>query len=71
MPFGRDLLPETNYQILEGQDWRTKVRLALRMSDTEALGALFISKVHEVGIEKASQEWLEIISGWDASAVTG
>lgn len=41
------------------------------MSDTEALGALFTSKVHEVGIEKASQEWLEIISGWDASAVTG
>lgn len=71
MPSGHEWRPETNDARLATQAWRASVIAALRSDDTTALGYLYRLKVTEVGSEAASKQWLEIVSAWDSSAVTG
>lgn len=71
MPSGSDSLPETDLFAAESDNWGIAVTSALRDNNSEALGELYRSRVRAVGQENATQEWLEIVSGWDASATTG
>ena len=71
MPSERDLLPETEPDFSQDQKWRAAVLAALRSDDTTTLGDLYRLKVQEIGSELATQKWLELVSAWDSSAVTG
>lgn len=71
MPSGHEWRPETNDARLAAQTWRAAVIAALLSDDTAALGDLYRLKVKEIGSVAASQQWLEIVSAWDSSAVTG
>jgi hypothetical protein len=71
MPSGHEWRPETNDARLATQTWRAAVIAALLSDDTTALGDLYRLKVQEIGSELATREWLEIVSAWDSSAVTG
>lgn len=71
MPSGHEWRPETNNARIATQTWRAAVIAALRSDDTTALGDLYRLKVQEIGSELATREWLEIVSAWDSSAVTG
>lgn len=71
MPSERDSLPETELHISQDQKWRVAVLAALRSDDTTTLGDLYRLKVQEIGSELATQKWLELVSAWDSSAVTG
>lgn len=51
--------------------WRDRVRAAQATSDSAALRSLYAEVVVSMGDERASQIWLEEMSGWDASAITG
>lgn len=52
-------------------DWRRRVALANGAGDTESLAVLFDEVRALAGPERASQLWLEAMSAFDASAVTG
>ncbi len=71
MPSGHDWLHETSHDITDSGAWRNAVVSALQTDDATRLGELFNLRVEEIGTEKATQAWLEIVSGWDSSAVTG
>ena len=51
--------------------WRDRVRAAQATSHSVALRSLYAELVTNMGDEQASQVWLEEMSGWDASAITG
>lgn len=51
--------------------WRVAVRQALQRGDDQALAALFTDAQDMWGSDHASRMWLEEVSGFDASAVTG
>lgn len=53
------------------ESWRDRVRAAQAASDSSALGTLYDELVAAAGEGVASQIWLEEMSGWDASAITG
>jgi hypothetical protein len=71
MPSERDWLPETRQGITDPWAWRNAVISALETEDLTSLGDLFHLRVQEIGTERATQAWLEIVSSWDSSAVTG
>ena len=52
-------------------DWRRRVALANSTADTELLAELFDEVRTWAGPERASQLWLQAMSAFDASAVTG
>ena len=51
--------------------WRAKVLQAQAQSDESTLGRLFEELVDNLGTEQASHVWLEVMSAWDANAITG
>ncbi len=57
--------------IPSSKNWNEAVVYALKSNDTASLGELYRHKVRELGSVKATQDWLEIVSGWDATASTG
>lgn len=74
MPSGRDW-PLATDQMSSSHpvrsEWDVRVRLALEAQNTDELGELFNELVDSMGSEKASHVWLEAMSAWDSSAVTG
>ena len=53
------------------ESWRDRVRAAQATANSAALLALYDELVKSMGDKKASHVWLEEMSGWDASAITG
>jgi hypothetical protein len=53
------------------QAWERQVRQALHGDDSEALRNLFAELSGLVPTESVSHEWLRVVSGWDAEAMTG
>jgi hypothetical protein len=51
--------------------WEEAVRVALRTGNEEALRELYDELLKDVGSDRASQQWFQMMSGWDESAVTG
>lgn len=51
--------------------WQQSVHEALAHDDTERLGSLFSGAQEVWGRDRASRMWLEIVSAFDANAVTG
>jgi hypothetical protein len=60
-PIGQPPLPE----------WQNSVRNALARGDTQELRQLFEGAQEMWGKEQSSRLWLEIVSAFDANAVTG
>lgn len=64
--------PDTEQdQIEQLADWRRRVALANGAGDTESLAELFDEVRALAGPERASHLWLQAMSAFDASAVTG
>ena len=51
--------------------WRAHVEGAVTNADLESLRTLYESAVEEWGSDVASRFWWDIMSGFDATAVTG
>jgi hypothetical protein len=51
--------------------WEVSVRDALAHDDTGQLSVLFVGAQEVWGRDRASRMWLEIVSAFDANAVTG
>lgn len=51
--------------------WADEVRAALLREDREALADLFAAAQQAEGQLVASRSWLEVVSAFDATAVTG
>jgi hypothetical protein len=71
MPSGLGSQPEINPLSTDPEAWHQAVVSALHANDKCSLAELYRQKIQDVGSEKGTQEWLEIVSGWDASATTG
>ncbi len=52
-------------------EWRSRVAQANAVGDTQELAALYDEVRALVGSERASRMWLQAMSAFDASAVTG
>lgn len=52
-------------------EWADEVRAALLGEDREALAGLFAAAEEAEGDVVASRSWLEVVSAFDANAVTG
>jgi hypothetical protein len=56
----------------EGLDlWRARVLHAQAESDEAQLAQLYGEREVNLGPGRASQVWLEVMSAWDANAITG
>ena len=53
------------------QAWDQRVRQALHVDDKDALRDLYVELSDLVPQESVSREWLRVVSGWDAKAMTG
>lgn len=51
--------------------WEDRVRAALLDQNTNLMGALYAELRSKYQPSLASRIWLEAVSGWDSSAVTG
>ncbi len=51
--------------------WEDRVRCALLDQNTKLMGALYAELRAKYQPPLASRIWLEAVSGWDSSAVTG
>jgi hypothetical protein len=71
MPSGLGSQPEINPLLADHEDWCHAVLTALHANDKCLLAKLYRRRIQDVGSEKGTQDWLEIVSGWDASATTG
>ena len=70
------LLPETNSSNAADletslRSWERRVRQALHDDDKDALRELFTELATIVQPESVSNEWMRVMSGWDARAKTG
>jgi hypothetical protein len=75
-PSENDLRPETNPSDATGleaslESWERRVRQALHRDDKDALRKLFAELAVFVPPEGVSNEWMRVMSGWDARAKTG
>ena len=52
-------------------DWDARVDSALAAKRTDALGDLYAELTRTMPSQQASEIWMQKMSGWDASAVTG
>lgn len=53
------------------RSWERRVRQALHGDDKDALRELFTELATIVQPESVSNEWMRVMSGWDARAKTG
>lgn len=51
--------------------WRAQVLHAQAENDEAQLGRLYGELAAKLGPGRASQVWLEVMSAWDANAITG
>jgi hypothetical protein len=75
-PSASDLPPETKPSKatdleLRLQAWDRRARQALHRDDKNALRDLYVELSDLVPQESVSREWLRVVSGWDAKAMTG
>jgi hypothetical protein len=56
---------------MEDAAWAGQVRAAAASGDAAQLRGLFTSAVEAWGSEIASRRWQEILSAFDAAAITG
>lgn len=52
-------------------DWPARIHAALRSGSETQMKQLYRELIDEQGPEAGGRLWLEVISAWDHSAVTG
>ena len=52
-------------------DWRTEIIRALGSGSEQDMKQVYSSLISALGPDVGGRLWLEVVSGWDSSAITG